>query len=55
MNDPRDYEDDYYDDDHDSGMSHSQQSYSDRSDYANELLESGKIDEEQAAEIRAGA
>lgn len=51
-------DDEYYDDyldDYDSGMSYSQQCAADRSDYANELLESGQIDAEQAAEIRMGA
>lgn len=49
-----DYESDY-NDDYDSGMSHRDQSYSDRSDYAREKAERGEWDDEQAAEYRAGA
>jgi len=49
-----DYESDY-NDDYDSGMSHRDQSYSDRSDYAREKVERGEWDDEQAAEYRAGA
>jgi len=41
--------------DHDNGYTHSQQSYADRSDYARELYESGRIDRIQMAEMRMGA
>jgi hypothetical protein len=41
--------------DHDNGYTHSQQSYADRSDYARELYESGRIDRTQMAEMRMGA
>ena len=41
--------------DYDNGYTHSQQSYSDRSDYARELYERGKIDHIQMAEMRVGA
>jgi len=46
-----------YDDDrdYDNGYTHSQQSYADRSDYARELYESGRIDHIQMAEMRMGA
>ena len=43
------------DSDNDSGMSHSQQSACDRSDYANEMVESGNWSEEQASEFKMGA
>ncbi|MHA1482218.1 MAG: hypothetical protein ACTSQA_02125 [Candidatus Heimdallarchaeaceae archaeon] len=52
------YEPDYYeedDSDYDSGMSHAQQSACDRSDYANEMVQSGEWDEEQAGEFKMGA
>ena len=39
----------------DSGMSHTQQTACDRSDYANEMVRSGKWSEEQASEYKAGA
>jgi hypothetical protein len=39
----------------DSGMTHSQQCYSDLQDSVNEKLRRGEIDEEQAAEMRMGA
>ena len=50
-------EDEYYYDesDYDNGMSYSQQVSCDRGDYAREMVESGKWDEEQAAEYRMGA
>ena len=41
--------------DHDNGYTHSQQCYADRSDYARELYERGKIDRTQMAEMRMGA
>jgi len=37
------------------GMSYRDQCNADRSDYINERLESGEIDEENAAELRMGA
>ena len=43
------------DSDNDSGMSHSQQTACDRSDYANEMVESGNWSEEQASEFKMGA
>lgn len=42
-------------DDYDNGYTHAQQSYADRSDYARELYESGRIDHIQMAEMRIGA
>ena len=48
-------DDDYYYEEEESNMSYSQQMWQDRADYARELLQQGKIDEEQAAEIRMGA
>ena len=48
-----DHNNDSYD--HDNGYTHSQQSYADRSDYARELYESGRIDRTQMAEMRMGA
>jgi hypothetical protein len=42
-------------DDYDSGMSHRQQCYADRSDYARELYEKGEICEIQMQEMRMGA
>jgi len=45
----------YSETDHDNGYTHSQQSYADRSDYARELYESGRIDRIQMAEMRMGA
>ncbi len=53
--DPRDYEDDYYDDYEDSGMSYNEQMWADRSDWADERYESGQIDYIQRSEIKAGA
>jgi len=49
------YDHDYDDGDYDNGYTHSQQSYADRSDYARELYESGRIDRIQMAEMRMGA
>jgi len=54
-NEPIEY-DEYDDrDDRDTGMTHSQQCFSDRADAAKAKLERGEIDEVQAAEIRMGA
>lgn len=52
-----DYDDSYDDDSHDydNGYTHSQQCYADRSDYARQLYESGRIDHIQMAEMRVGA
>jgi hypothetical protein len=44
-----------YCDDHRNTYTHAQQSYADRSDYARELYESGRIDHIQMAEMRMGA
>lgn len=60
---PRNYEDDYYDDyddydDYDEPgyeMSYADQMSADRSDWANERYERGEIDATQRAEIKAGA
>lgn len=41
--------------DYDNCYTHAQQSYADRSDYARELYESGRIDRIQMAEMRMGA
>ena len=46
------YNDSY---DYDNGYTHAQQSYADRSDYARELYERGRIDRIQMAEMRMGA
>ena len=46
---------DEYEYEEENNMSHSQQCYYDRSDYAREQLDRGEIDEEQAAELRMGA
>lgn len=55
--DPRDYIDhyDHYYDDIEYDMSYSEQVAADRSDYADELYESGRIDSVQRSEIKAGA
>ena len=42
-------------DDRYNTYTHAQQSYADRSDYARELYESGRIDRIQMAEMRVGA
>ena len=53
---PQSRESNYDDDrDYDNSYNHSQQSYADRSDYARELYESGRIDHIQMAEMRIGA
>ncbi len=41
--------------DKENGMSHREQCNADLNDYINERLESGEIDEENAAELRMGA
>ena len=49
----QDWETEY--DDDGCGMSHRDQCNADRSDYINERLENGEIDDIQAAELRMGA
>lgn len=41
--------------DEENGMSYRDQCNADRSDYINERLERGEIDEENASELRMGA
>tara|TARA_R110002020_G_scaffold36503_5_gene109796 strand:+ start:7447 stop:7596 length:150 start_codon:yes stop_codon:yes gene_type:complete len=48
-------EDEEYDEVEDSAMSYTQQTACDRSDYANEMVRSGKWSKEQAAEYKIGA
>jgi hypothetical protein len=55
---PRDIEDNQYDDMYDDDYierSYNEQCYIDRLNYAQELYETGRIDEIQRAELRMGA